>query len=346
VSGRTEPPTPRRLREARRRGEVAISRDLTGAAALAAGLGALAATGPAAARTLSAFLRSAIAEAVGPGSSPAAAALLRASTVFASAALPACAAAGAGALVAGLVQSRGLFTLEAARLRPERLDLARGLARLGSGERLAGVALAAGKAAAALTLAAGLVRRALPEMLAGYHHLDAAALLRGSASLALRVTLPLLGLLIALGCLDLALARRRLRRGLGMTRAEVERERREEQGDPRLVAERRRLARALGGGPVRQATCLVVNPTHVAVALRHEAGRDEPPWVLAKGMGAAAARLRAEARRAGVPVVRDVALARALFRLAEAGDAIPEELYDAAAAVLVHVRGKGSLEDA
>jgi flagellar biosynthesis protein FlhB len=58
---------------------------------------------------------------------------------------------------------------------------------------------------------------------------------------------------------------------------------------------------------------------------------------VAKGSGLAAARIRSAARRAGVPIVRDVPLARALHRLAEIGDEIPEELYEAAAAVLAHV---------
>ena len=59
--------------------------------------------------------------------------------------------------------------------------------------------------------------------------------------------------------------------------------------------------------------------------------------VVAKGAGLAAWRIRAAARRAGVPVVRDVPLARALHRLADVGDEIPQELYDAAAALLVHL---------
>jgi type III secretion protein U len=120
----------------------------------------------------------------------------------------------------------------------------------------------------------------------------------------------------------------------------VARERREDEGDPRHKAERRRWHRAFAGaGPVRRATCVIVNPTRIAVALAHARGSDDPPLVLAKGAGEAAARLRAEARRAGVPIVRDVALARALYRLSEVGDAIPEELYEAAATVLVHVYG-------
>jgi type III secretion protein U len=156
--------------------------------------------------------------------------------------------------------------------------------------------------------------------------------------LALRVALSLAALLSAFGGLDLALARRRHRKGLMMTREEVVRERREDEGDPRLKAERRRLHRALATAvPVHRATCLVVNPTHIAVALHHAKLDENAPVVVAKGVGEAAARLRGEARRAGVPVIHDVALARALFRLAEVGDEIPEELYEAAAAVLVHV---------
>ncbi len=88
-----------------------------------------------------------------------------------------------------------------------------------------------------------------------------------------------------------------------------------------------------------RATVVVVNPTHVAVALRHDRDGDEAPRVVAKGSGTAAARIRSAARRAGIPIVRDVPLARAIHRLAEVGEEIPEELYEAAAAVLAHLHG-------
>jgi flagellar biosynthesis protein FlhB len=83
----------------------------------------------------------------------------------------------------------------------------------------------------------------------------------------------------------------------------------------------------------------VVNPSHLAVALAHRRDGDDPPVVLAKASGARAATLRREARRMGVPVVHDRSLARALFRLADVGEAIPEELYGATAAVLAYVHG-------
>ncbi len=162
----------------------------------------------------------------------------------------------------------------------------------------------------------------------------------GGAALALRQhpRRPLAAALLLLGALDWALVRRRHRRALRMTRDEVRREHKEDEGDPAHRSERRRRHRALlEAGPVSRATVVVVNPTHVAVALRHERGGEDAPRVVAKGTGLAAARIRSEARRAGVPVVRDVPLARALHRLAEVGDEIPEELYEAAAAVLAHL---------
>jgi flagellar biosynthesis protein FlhB len=84
---------------------------------------------------------------------------------------------------------------------------------------------------------------------------------------------------------------------------------------------------------------VVVNPTRVAVALQHDRTAGDAPRVLAKGTLLAAARIRSAARRAGVPIVRDVPLARALHRLADVGEEIPEALYEAAAALLAHLYG-------
>ncbi|MBK9516583.1 MAG: EscU/YscU/HrcU family type III secretion system export apparatus switch protein [Anaeromyxobacter sp.] len=333
---RTEAPTPRRLAEARRRGEVAVSRELTGAVALAAGLAALAAAGPALLDAAARLLRRGLGAALGQQPPPAAALLEAAGAVARLSALPCLAALVAGA-AAGLLQSGGLLAPAAVAPRAGRLDPASGLARLVSGDRLAAVGLGLLKATLVAGLALLWARGALPALAAlprAAHPLSAlggvlAPLLRG-----------LLVALLLLGGADLLLARRRHQRRLRMTRDEVRREQREDEGDPAHRGERRRRHRALlEATPVARATCLVVNPTHVAVALLHRRERDEPPRVVAKGRGAAARRLRSEARRAGVPIVRDVALARALHRLAEVGDELPEPLYDAAAAVLAHLYG-------
>lgn len=339
---RTEQPTPRRLREARRRGEVAVSRELTGAAALAGGLCGLAATARGGATELGGALRAALAGAVAAGgggtTDMAYPALREGARAVLRLSVPAAAAAMLAAGAAAALQVGPGFTAEALRPRPERLDPFRGLRRLLAPAQLASAALGIAKATALLILLLGWLRGAAPA-LAGLPRLGPAALLRA---------LPLLeGLLVrlaaaalALGALDLLRVRRRHRRALMMTRDEVRRELKEDEGDPAHRAERRRRHRAiLDAAPVARATVVVVNPTRLAVALHHARGGEGAPRVIAKGAGADAARIRSEARRAGVPIVRDVPLARALHRLTEIGDEIPEELYQAAAAVLAHLYG-------
>ena len=330
---RTEAPTPRRLREARRRGELARSAELTAAAALAGGLAGLSLLGPAMAADLARALRTAASPAaIDPGG-----ALRGAAFLVLRLAVPPAACAAAAAALAGAAQTGFAFSPGAARPRLDRLDPARGLARLLDPGQAARTALSIAKAAvlvallvawwkgAARTLVA-LPRAAAPGALAGALPLLAGLGLRLAAALAV------------LGVAELALEQRRLRRALRMTREEVRRELREDEGDPTHRAERRRLHRALlEAGAVARATVVVVNPTRIAVALRHQRGEDGAPRVVAKGSGPEAARIRSAARRAGVPVVRDVPLARALHRLAEVGDEIPEELYDAAAALLTHL---------
>jgi flagellar biosynthesis protein FlhB len=251
-------------------------------------------------------------------------------------------AAAAAALAAGALQTRFLVAPAAASPRLARLAPGRGLARLLSRERLAAVALAVAKALLAGLLVLAWARGAAPALARLPRAVAPGAALPGLlAPLALRLGT----VLLALGVADLLLARRRHLRELRMTRPEVRREQREEDGDPALRAERRRRHRALAEtSPVARATCVVVNPTRVAVALVHRRGQDGAPRVVAKGTGAAARRIRSVARRHGVPVVRDPPLARALHRLAEVGDEVPEPLYDAAAAVLAHLHGSPSPE--
>jgi type III secretion protein U len=338
VSGsRTEQPTAKRLREARRRGDVAQSRELTGAAALAGGLLALAATGGSAARELASLLRSQLATAASEFADPAAvlhAGLLAVGRLS----LPPAAAALAAAALAGALQTGFAFAPVALAPRADRVNPLQGLRRLLSPSSLLAVLLGLVKAAVLVAIAAAWLGGAAPT-LAGLARLDARALWSALPSLgALAARLAAAYALLSLG--DLAIARLRHRRSLRMTRDEVRREHKEDEGDPAHRAERRRLHRAVvEAGAVARATVVVVNPTHVAVALRHDRGGEDAPRVVAKGTGLAAARIRSAARRAGIPIVRDVPLARAIHRLAEVGDEIPEELYEAAAAVLAHLYG-------
>jgi len=342
--GRTEQPTPRRLREARRRGEVARSRELSSAIALAGGLAAVAALAAQDSDRLERHLRLSI-EAATRGEAAPLAALSDALALLARVALPPCLAALLAAGLATALQTGVGISTVAVAPRWERLDPLKGLRRLLSAQQLLEVGLGLAKTLAAALLAWGELRASAPA-LAQLPRVGPRAALAVAAPLLLRIALEVAAALVAFGAVDLALQQGRHRKALMMTRDEVRRETKEDEGDPRHRAERRRLHRAIAlAGPVSRAACVVVNPTHLAVALGHRRGSDEAPVVLAKGAGAQAARIRALARRAGVPAVRDVALARALFRIAEVGEEIPEELFEAAAVVLAHVYGLAAGED-
>ena len=143
--------------------------------------------------------------------------------------------------------------------------------------------------------------------------------------------------LLALGTIDWLLARRRHRRSLMMTRHEVKREFKESEGDPQHKAERHRLHREIGEQrmieDVRKADFVVVNPDHIAVAVRYDRDADAAPVVVAKGERLLAERIKQVAREAGVPIYRDLGLARALNELPQ-GEEIPEALYEAVAELL------------
>ena len=141
---------------------------------------------------------------------------------------------------------------------------------------------------------------------------------------------------LALGLVDLVFMRQAWRRKLRMSKEEVKREHRDAEGDLESGA-RARLPRSLAqaaAANVRGASVVVVNPIHIACARRYEAAGDaETPGVVAVGEGDLAARIVRAARDHGVPIVRDVPLARALVEL-QAGDVILEAIYEAVAEVL------------
>jgi type III secretion protein U len=127
-----------------------------------------------------------------------------------------------------------------------------------------------------------------------------------------------------------------------MSIEELRRDHRETDGDPRTKSRRRAVARELLFNPVIDsqpaASVVIANPTHVSVALYYESGKTPLPRVVAKGLDAAALKIRAKAQRDGVPVLEDPPLARKLFRDVALGQYINEESIDAVAAVFRRVR--------
>lgn len=123
-----------------------------------------------------------------------------------------------------------------------------------------------------------------------------------------------------------------------MTKDEVKREYKEMEGDPLIKSKRRQLHQEMANqdtlGRVRQAKVLVTNPTHVAVALDYDQERTPLPMVLAKGEGHLAQRMMAVAREEGIPILRQASLARQLYEDGQEDAYIPRNLLAPVAEVL------------
>ncbi len=156
-----------------------------------------------------------------------------------------------------------------------------------------------------------------------------------------RTVLRIVGILVAMAAADWWLSRYRFMQKMKMTKQELKREVKEEEGDPLIKSRRKRKARELMRARARQevpkADVLVVNPTHLAIAIRYRKDEGQAPRVTAKGAGPLAELMRDLARTNGVPIVEDIALARLLFRRVKVGAQVPAQTYRAVAAILVFV---------
>lgn len=144
---------------------------------------------------------------------------------------------------------------------------------------------------------------------------------------------------LVMAAVDYAVQRRRVNKQMRMSKSEVKQEYKQSEGDPlvknairarQLAAARNRMI-----ADIPKADVVLTNPTHVAVAIRYSG--QASPKVVARGAGAVAARIREMATEARVPLVQDVPLARALYRSTEVGQEIPRELWTAVAQVLAFV---------
>jgi len=328
VEDRTELPTPRRLREARKKGQVVVSRDLAAALALLAVAGGLSVFGTSLIGGLRAGLGhslSTIHEMV-PADAPSAV-VSTGATLFGAAA-PLMIFVMAAAAAATLAQVGFLFTGETLRIRAERLDPIAGFRRVFSMPTFVGVAGGLAKGAVILGVLAaslwqdratlaGLSTRELPE---------APAVVAGTAIALLGKTALAL---LALGLVDWAYRRWQHLRDLRMSRREIQDELREFDGDPAMRDRRRAHHERLDEGQliarVSAATVVVTDAGELAVAL------GPGPVVVAKGRGRVADRIREAALAHVIPVVERTDLARALHRRGNSKGEIPAGLREGAA---------------
>jgi flagellar biosynthesis protein FlhB len=333
---RTEAPSPRRLSSAQEQGDLPIGRDAAPVAALACAAVALVVLGPALRGSLGALFGD-VARSVDRtpfGNLPGL--LLRPLGLT----LAVTAAAALGAVVATVAQTKGGFWTS--RLEPDLTRLWNGIkvAKLLTKDFAIDMGMSILKVAA-IGLAAWLTVRAdfmtLPKMLGA----DPAQALTWVLGLVADAARPVIAVAATIAAIDLAVVRWRFDRKMKMTKSEAKREVKEDDGDPTLRGRRKKRHREIVAGKIRRevprADALLVNPTHIAIALRYRRDEGRAPRVIAKGKGVLAERMRELAREHGVPIVEDIPLARLLYKKVKIGREIPAATYRAVATILAFV---------
>lgn len=345
---KTEDPTPRRRQEARERGQVAVSQDLTVAVALLGAMVLLNAFGPGMLRDMLALVREIeTASDVRMDGLPTWLARLGVAT----------AALVAPFLVALLVITAGGALLQTGalvawtRLKPDLKNLspARGLKRLLSVDSLVRVAQSLVKIVVVGSTAYYLIKTELLTLLDATSGTPLTILaMTGAATMTLGLRLALVLLVLAL--IDWFIQWRKHERGLRMTKQEVRDELRRMDGDPHFKARRRQIQTKLAmqrlALDVPKADVIVTNPTEYAVALSYDEATMAAPRVVAKGCDFLALRIRELASAHHIPIVQRPPLARAIYAAVEVGQEVPPQYYRAIAEVLAYVyrlSGKAAL---
>lgn len=335
MSDKTEEATPKKLRKAQEEGDSPISAFASQSVAFLTAVALAPAAIAALASRTTTDLRAAIARA-GDATPVAAFDPLPLATAVVSLTVPILAAAAVAAAVASVVQSGGIIATKRLQPKLERLDVIAGFKNLFSTSRLVAVLRAALFGAAVAWFAYSALREHAGDIARTAGRLPEAAGVAAVLALDVVKRAAILGLF--LGVLDIVVTRRSWSKKQRMSKADVKREHKESEGDPQLKAARDRahheMLQAATIANVQKASVVIVNPVHIACALRYdEEDGDEAPVVVASGQGDFAARIVDAARAYGVPVLQDIPLARALVEL-EVGSAIPEALYEAVAEIL------------
>jgi flagellar biosynthetic protein FlhB len=346
AASKTEEPTPRKLEQAKQKGDVVKTQDLGGLASLAAVATVIAICGgwlsQHMAYALLPFLAhpEAISMENGGAVEVARQAMLAAAPALAMVGLAAAAAGAAG----NLVQTGLMFTPD--KLKPDfkKVSPLGGFKRLFGLDSLMQFIKSLLKVLLTSVIAWWILKPFLPQ-LTNLSAMEPAAILPFTADILRRLVFAVAALGLAVAGADWMWQRQRFMKRMRMTKEELKEDFKQSEGDPHVKARQKQLrherARRRMMQAVPTATVVVMNPTHYAVALKYEAGESGAPMCVAKGLDSLALKIRAVAEEAGVPVIEDPPLARALYAAVEIDDVIPPGHYEAVAKIIGFILGAG-----
>lgn len=338
---KTEPGTPKRLRDARKKGDVAKSKDLSGTLGLA-------------------FTMVLITFALGQGierladltidsvsildmpfsvvykqltSSAVVTFVLLSATVLLPVAL--------FGLLLEFLQAGPIFALEKIQPKLENLNPVSGIKKMFSTDNFVELIKTLGKTALLAVIAWLVIRGAIGELM----HLPAShpmLIIDAVKMMAIRLFGWTLAVFLIIMALDFAYQQHAYAKKMRMSVRDIKKEHKDNEGDPMLKGQRRQLqqdwSQESSNQAARSASVMVVNPTHIAIAINYDKDTMPVPTVTAKGQDEVARSMRDAANDAFVPVLRNQALARRLLADVDEGDVVPRELFDVVAEIILWAR--------
>ncbi len=338
---KTEQPTPRKLEEAQKHGQIARSAEVQTAFVLMTVICALSFTGAETWRSLACALAAILGHLHDtPLSGDAVQGYAwRGTLLFLQCAAPVVVAAMLGGLLAGGIQNRFTTASEALGVHWERLNPVEGLKRVFSGRSAVPALVALAKFLVISSLTYSTVKRVVHDPVFTTSvslQRFVEFLAQSSLQIALRVLLAM-GIIAAA---DYAYQFWRTHRDLMMSREDIQEEMKNTEGNQQVKTGRRRMrlfSKRKMMAAVPNADVVVTNPTHIAIALRYDRQEMQAPRVVAKGVRNNASQIRELARLHGVPIVENKPLARLMWKYGKIGREIPAQLYAAVAEVFAYV---------
>jgi flagellar biosynthetic protein FlhB len=335
---KTEEASEKKIQDARKQGNVPKSKDLTGVFVFLVGLSVVKATWPNFEGTIKELFHFTIDHMTNPVDLERATmnAMLMALVDILLLSIP---IAFGAAIIGGLVefvQVGSNFTIDPLMPKLDKLNPMSGFKNMFAKKKLMEMVASMGKIGITGYVVYGVVRDAMGMVVATIRG-DIRTTMMVMGELVYRVSVRVGMLLFAFAIVDVFMQRRSYFKGLMMTKEDQKKEYKESEGDPHTKQKRKEVAMEMLEGAqmesAKGADVIVTNPDHVAIAIKYDKERDGAPRVIAKGIEARAEALRAIARAADVPLLRNVPLAHALLRI-DVNEEVPEELYDAVAEVL------------
>jgi flagellar biosynthesis protein FlhB len=339
MSDKTEDPTPKRLREARKKGQVPKSQDATQAFLFLIGFSVLIGIGPQLTTNLKAFSIKYLELSTTNTmlSTDALYNILTDSIMFMLINLsPMLGAIMVIAIGVNYAQVGSLFTFETIKPSLNKINPFNGIKKWFSPATFIELIKTLIKFAIVIFLAYGIIKDLIRPLVlsVGSDLQNMNFLLK---EMIMKFTYKVSVVFVIIAAADYFLQKKMMMKNLKMSKDEIKREYKQDEGDPMFKHKRKELAHELVFNNMmkkaRKATAVVVNPIHMAAAIQYERGKSAAPVVVAKGRNLIAEQLKQIAKEEGIPIIRNISLAHALNKI-ELDEQVPEQLYTAVAEVL------------